>query len=138
MNITDLSSLKLSDIMTPDPITLSPEDNILEKGRVFKENNLHHIPVVTLEKEVVGMVSSKDIESFGNILKIMDSEKKGVPIKEIMTVPIFSYYEDVPVAEAAKAMIDNQIHAIVVADKNGKMVGIVTSTDILKLVAKLG
>ena len=38
MNTTDVSSLKLSDIMTPNPITLAPEDNILEKGHVFKEN----------------------------------------------------------------------------------------------------
>ena len=82
------------------------------------------------------MLSAKDVENFVTVTRIIEEEGSDVLVQEIMTQPIFSFFEDVSVQQAALAMVDNRIHAIVVADKNTeKMIGIITSTDLLKYLA---
>lgn len=122
--------------MTRDPITVREDQKILEVVPLYKEKNIHHIPVVDKQGEVIGMLSAKDVENFVTVTRIIEEEGSDVLVQEIMTQPIFSFFEDVSVQQAALAMVDNRIHAIVVADKNTeKMIGIITSTDLLKYLA---
>lgn len=51
-----------------------------------------------------------------------------------MSSPVFTYSEDIHIGSAAQAMIDNQIHAIVVVRDN-QLAGLLTSTDLLKYMA---
>jgi len=128
--------LYLSDIMSKKLHTLKPDDSVLDNVDIFNELKLHHLPVVIGENEPIGMVSKRDFDNYRNILRVIDNDGKSVKIREIMTEPIFSFFEDVPITQAAQAMIDNHINAIVVINRNEKMVGIVTSTDLLRFVAK--
>ena len=122
--------------MTRDPITVREDQKILEVVPLYKEKNIHHIPVVDKQGEGIGMLSAKDVENFVTVTRIIEEEGSDVLVQEIMTQPIFSFFEDVSVQQAALAMVDNRIHAIVVADKNTeKMIGIITSTDLLKYLA---
>lgn len=122
--------------MTRNPVSVREDQKILDVVPLYKEKSIHHIPVVDRQGEVVGMLSSKDVENFVTVARLIQDEGADVLVQEIMTQPIFSYYEDVSVQQAALAMVDNRIHAIIVADRNNeKMIGIVTSTDILKYVA---
>ena len=128
--------LKIADVMTRNPTTVREDQKILEVVPIFKDLNIHHIPVVDKQGEVIGMVSSKDVDNFVTISRLMDEWGPDVVVQEIMTQPIFSFYEDVSLQQAALAMVDNRIHAIVVADKaTEKMIGIITSTDVLQYVA---
>lgn len=122
----------IGELMTPDPITLTPEDAVLDCLGVFEENRIHHIPVVDLEGEIVGMVSSKDFENFVNISRVMAAHDRPVTVGDIMTSPIFSYFSTVTAKKAAGAMVDNNIHAIVVVDEDEKLAGILTATDLLR------
>ena len=122
--------------MSRGPITVREDQKILEVVPIYREKNIHHIPVVDKQGDVIGMLSAKDVENFVTVTRIIEEEGSNVLVQEIMTQPIFSFYEDVSVQQAALAMVDNKIHAIVVADRNTeKMIGIVTSTDILMHVA---
>lgn len=126
----------LSDLMTPDPITLHPDDTVMDNLSIFEDNHVHHIPVVAEDDEVVGMISSRDFDNYLNILNVISNNGAPVRIKDIMTKPAFSYYEDVDVHHAAQAMVDNNIHAIVIVNRADAMVGIVTSTDLLRFLAE--
>lgn len=122
--------------MTRDPITVREDQRILDVVSLYKEKSIHHIPVVDQQGDVVGMLSSKDVENFVTVTRLIEEEGPDVLVQEIMTQPIFSFYDDVSIQQAALAMVDNRIHAIVVADRTtDKMIGIVTSTDVLKYVA---
>ncbi len=128
---------KISDLMTPDPLTVRPDDLVLDHEDMFEENRIHHIPVVAEDGEVVGMVSNRDIENYASIMKVSaGSSPTKVKIRDIMTTPVFSYFDDVDVKHAASAMVDNNIHAIVVMNKSEEMIGIVTSTDLLRYLAQ--
>ncbi|MBI37995.1 MAG: hypothetical protein CMF59_00225 [Leptospiraceae bacterium] len=128
--------ITIADLMSRGPITVREDQKILEVVPIYREKNIHHIPVVDKQGDVIGMLSAKDVENFVTVTRIIEEEGSNVLVQEIMTQPIFSFYEDVSVQQAALAMVDNKIHAIVVADRNTeKMIGIVTSTDILMHVA---
>lgn len=127
--------MKIRELMTREPITLSPEEELSRHLDIFRKNRIHHIPVVNEGGSVVGMVSSRDFENMENLLKLLKPQEKPVTISDVMTSPIFAYFEDVSVHSAAQAMIDNNIHAIVVMDDREQMTGILTSTDLLKYLA---
>ena len=127
--------MQISDLMTRDVTTLYHDDAIKDHLDTFKSHKLHHLPVVTAEKKVVGMLSNKDVENYINITRIMN-QGKPMLVRDLMTTPIFSYYEDVKVQDAAQAMLDNNINAIVVMDKADNLAGILTSTDLIRYVAQ--
>ncbi len=130
-----IDEVYVRDIMTASVMTLAPEDRVLDKLKVFETHSINHAPVVDAERNVVGIVSRKDFENYVNIVKIMQAgEREPILIRDIMTAPAFTYREDIHIASAAQAMIDNQIHAIVIVDEQ-RLVGILTSTDLLKHMA---
>ena len=50
----------VSEIMTPDVLTVSPETSVLKAIEMMKMHNVRHLPVAT-DEEVVGMVSLRDL-----------------------------------------------------------------------------
>lgn len=130
--------MNLSDLMTPEPITIFEEEDVMSNIKIFDDHKIHHLPVVNVDGDVIGMVSKKDFDNFTNISRVLASKDHPVLIRDIMTVPVFSYYEDVSIADAADAMVSNNIHAVVVARKDDdRMIGIITSTDLLRYLASL-
>ncbi|WP_022855236.1 CBS and ACT domain-containing protein [Thermodesulfobacterium thermophilum] len=54
-------SLKVKDIMTPDPITVSPEDTIEKASVLMLENKISGLPVVNENNYVIGIITQTDI-----------------------------------------------------------------------------
>lgn len=135
----DFDQLQIGDFMSRKVFTVPPEGRVTDHAKVFTENRIHHAPVVDKHGKVHGMLSSNDIASYYNIVRIINSEgDEPVLIKDIMSTPIFSYYEDVSLQATAQAMLDNHLHAVVVMDRAEKMIGIITSTDLLRFIASGG
>jgi len=90
----------------------------------MQRNRILAIPVVGPEGEAVGIVSATDL--IGN-------PKDGAPISQIMTERVYKVpaYNDVSVA--ARVMRKHRIHHVVVTHEQ-KVVGIISSFDLLKLV----
>lgn len=127
--------LYVADLMTRNVLTLKPGDRVVKHLDVFKKHGIHHIPVTDDEGHVVGLVSEKDFENYVNIVKIMQDRDNPVEVKDIMTSPVFTYSEEIGIDAAAQAMIDNDIHAIVIRSRTEELAGILTSTDLLRHLA---
>lgn len=63
----------VSRVMTPDPITMSLDDDLLSAMLVMSQHNIHHLPIVNENDEIVGVVSSSDLlNRFGmNALQVV-------------------------------------------------------------------
>ncbi len=132
MGRKSMKYVTLEDIMQKKLITISPNDSVLDIIDLFEKHKVHHLPVKE-KKEIIGMLSDKDAVSFINLMKLLSQENYSLKVRDIMTAPIFAYYENVGIDQAAKAMLDNRIHAIlVVSSKTEEYIGIVTSTDLLR------
>jgi acetoin utilization protein AcuB len=58
-----LSSLDVARIMTPDPITVNPDQTIGEAARIMLENRISGLPVVEVDGRLVGIITESDIFS---------------------------------------------------------------------------
>jgi CBS domain-containing protein len=67
------SKTKLSEVMTPNPITMSPEKTVIEALRLMWDGGFRHIPLVQDEK-LIGIVSRGDFR--GNEQDRLDEERK--------------------------------------------------------------
>lgn len=126
--------MQIRDIMTTNVLTIPADSMVREVLEMFDNNRIHHIPVTGNDGEIVGMLSEKDIQGYMKLRKTFNVARH-LKVSEIMTAPIFSYYDTVDIKKAAQAMNDNHLHAILVVNQSEKMVGILTSTDILRYVA---
>ena len=117
-------TVKVHEIMTNDVTTAQPHQTVGQiKGKMTK-HNLSNIPVVSSDNTPIGVVSTSDM---------LTVEKEGTPISNIMTEKVYTIpeYEDVSVA--ARVMRNHKIHHLIVTQEQ-KVVGIISSFDLLKLV----
>jgi CBS domain-containing protein len=126
------------EIMMGSPVTLRPEDTLELANDVISLGRIRHIPVVDGGR-LVGLLSERDLmgaaasQIFGLKQKSKSALLKSVPIKDVMKKRVVTVTPDTPIKEAAHLMAEKKIGCVpVVAD--GTLVGLVTTTDILRYV----
>lgn len=120
------SAIKVEDIMTKDVVTLPETASAREVAIAMSGKKIGSI-IVTSNGNPIGIITERDlIERV--LAKGLDPDK--VLAKDIMSSPLFVIDPKVGIMEAAKKMALLNIRRLVVVEK-GKMVGIVTSSDVL-------
>ena len=127
----------ISKIMTQDVITVDVNDKLQHVNDIFAQSKIRHLPV-TSEKALVGIISRTDIMriSFGNTF---EDEEMGaddaifdmLSINQIMKHSPVTVTVDQSIVEAAQLLADREFHALPVTN-DGRLVGIVTTTDLIK------
>lgn len=117
-------SVKIHDLMAKRVITAQPHHTIEHVRGLMQRNRIHAVPIVDTDGKPVGFVSSADLTT---------ESRKGQPISSVMTDDVFTIpqYNDVHVA--ARMMRNRRVHHVVVTHEQ-KVVGIISSFDLLKLV----
>jgi acetoin utilization protein AcuB len=123
--------------MTPDPITVTEKTPVDEALKIVHEKKVRRLPVLNKKGALVGIVAEKDIlyasPSPATSLSIHEIHYlvSKLTVGEIMTKKVFTVTDATPLEEAARIMADNRIGALPVMH-DGKLVGIITETDIFK------
>ncbi|ASJ06405.1 IMP dehydrogenase [Thermococcus pacificus] len=103
-----------------DVISISPEETVDYALFLMEKNDIDGLPVVE-DGRVVGVISKKDI-----------AVKQGKLVKEVMTSEPITVLESVTAEEALNLMFEHRIDRLPVVDENGKLVGIITMSDLAK------
>lgn len=126
----------ISAIMTKDVITLSHQDSLETAERLFKSNNIRHIPIVE-GKTIIGMLSYTDLLRISFADAIDDNETDVdttvynlFTIAQVMAKNLVSVSSSATIKEVAEILSKKEFHAIPVV-KDDKLVGIVTTTDLI-------
>ena len=118
--------MKIHTLMVSDPITISAHASISEAIELMKINSIRHLPVVSEENSLEGFLTLADLKQ-GLIPSMLgDLNLRDLMIKEPITV---RSEDDVEVA--AQLIYKHKIGGIPVVE-NGKLVGIITASDILR------
>lgn len=135
--------LKVKDLMTREVLTLAPNTTVREAAEVLSTEHVSGAPVVRLGT-VVGMVSSVDLLEFiaglpADPEAVSGGLEHGIlddhTVEEAMTRgPVKTIALDAPASTAAEMMMEEGIHRLPVLD-NGKLVGIISTTDLVKAIA---
>lgn len=111
--------------MIMDPITLTPDATVGEALQLMRDNKIGGIPIVNAKQQLVGIVTNRDLRFDVNpsepIHRVMTSEN-------LITAP-----EGTDLTKAALIFRKNKIEKLPVVNKSGKLVGLITFGDILKL-----
>ena len=122
----------LSDIMTSETIRLHVHDTLKDVNAVFEKYPFHHIPIVDQDNRVVGMISKIDLLQLSSIKESMDAESyEAIRVDDFMTSDILTLRADDSVGLAADIFMNNIFHAVPVVEED-KLVGIVTTQDVIK------
>ena len=116
----------LSSIMTRNVITAGPNDKLSVARDIFMRDRVHHLPIVDGRK-LVGILTTYDLFKFQGHNGNYDTAK----IRDIMTTHLATLEPDDKVGSAAELFLENLFHAVPVV-KDGDLLGIVTSFDVLK------
>jgi len=111
------------------PVLIYPDTSVEKAAKLMIEKGLNHLPVIDKEKKIIGIVTSWDVA------KAVASGKIG-KVEEIMTKKVITTTPDEAIELAAKKMEMHDISALPVVNKDGRVVGIVTSEDLSKLLAR--
>lgn len=127
----------VSQIMSKDVITLNHADDLVTAEKLFKSNRIRHIPVVS-GKEIKGMLSFTDLLriSFADATYEEESDVDTVvynmfTIEQVMAKNLVTVNSHTTVKEVAEILASKEFHALPVVDNN-ELVGIVTTTDLIK------
>jgi CBS domain-containing protein len=129
------------DIMASEVTTLNRNDSLQLAKDIMSLGRVRHFPVIDDDK-VVGVVSQRDLykASLGSVMKYGEKAQRafleGIAIKEVMADPPITIAPHATVQEAARLMMEKKIGCLPVLE-GPKLVGIVTETDMLKLVAEM-
>jgi CBS domain-containing protein len=132
----------VKEIMMGSPVTLGPNDSLDLASDVISLGRIRHIPVLD-KGRLVGLLSERDLMGaaanriFGLKQKNRSALLKNVPIKEVMKKRVLTMGPDTPIKEAARMMAEKKIGCVPVLSA-GILVGLVTTTDILRYVEGLG
>ncbi|OGP21031.1 MAG: hypothetical protein A2Z26_04615 [Deltaproteobacteria bacterium RBG_16_66_15] len=122
--------------MKRNPVFVDEADSMKKAMDLLKEHEIRHLPVLKDGEKLVGILSERDIKQASpspataleirEIYYLLDKVK----VKQIMTRRPYTVSSSAPIEEAALIIREKKIGCLPVVD-NGKLVGILTETDII-------
>ena len=135
------NKITVKEIMTKDLTVVSPTERLVHARRLMIESKVGRLPVVD-EDKLVGMVTSKDLmRAFIDFRKKVPEKYQKSQIKDVLVEDIMSSNpvvtsKDATISEVAEIMMETGYNGLPVVDGD-ELVGIITQTDILRLIQKL-
>lgn len=128
--------MKVRDLMTRDPLTVSVDSSLVDARRMMLERRFRHL-LVTDGGRLAGIVTDRDIRlnlpSPATSLSVWEINYllARMTVGSVMTAAVITVDPNRDVVEAAHIMLDHKIGALPVVD-GGTVVGIMTETDIVR------
>lgn len=116
----------VKEVMTRDVDCCTVLDNVYEVAVKMKKLDVGAIPILDENKQLVGMITDRDIVVRGVAEKHPGSTK----VEEIMSDDLITIQPDAILEEAANLMADHQIRRLPVVDENKRLVGILAIGDL--------
>jgi CBS domain-containing protein len=148
-----LESLTAVDLMSPKLITVQEGASLTAAAKQLASGNIRGAPVVDAEGHCVGVISTTDFmraamtadakdtppscgSDFYSPWQLIDPHKlPRQTVGQIMTKNPCTVGPDTPIATLARMMVDSHIHRLIVVEDAGRLLGIVSATDLLDALA---
>lgn len=131
----------ISKIMTRDVITLTLNDSLFHAEKLFKKHHIRHIPVVEKDK-IIGMLSLTDllrisfVDSYSDVESVDTAIYNMLNVSQIMANNPEKVSSNSTIKDVAGLLASKEFHALPVVD-NERLVGIITTTDLLNYLVDL-
>jgi CBS domain-containing protein len=126
--------MKISELMTKNPCTVSPDAPVSEAARLMKEEDVGIVPVVErvggaeTRGRLVGVVTDRDIA----VRHVAEGHTSDTPVRDVMSGGVKTARPDDTVESVLALMGREQVRRIPVVDERGSLVGVVSQADLAR------
>ena len=135
--------MRVQEVMTPNPVTVSPDASVAEVWDLMREHAIRHIPVVD-GGALVGMLSDRDLAHFdmAGLIGAQDADALRraltTPVAKVMSPDIIDVDLDTELGDVVDLLVENRIGAVpVVRPDTRELLGIVSYIDVLAAIRDL-
>jgi CBS domain-containing protein len=127
----------ITTIMSSNLHNVHIDDKLIDVNQLMRKFSIRHVPVLK-NKQLVGIISKTDINRLAFSEYIEGEENADVmifdmlSIEQVMTSKPRVVNESATIYEVAKILSEEEFHALPVIDNNDQLVGIVTTTDVIR------
>jgi acetoin utilization protein AcuB len=129
-------ALTVRAVMTPAPSCIVSDSTLLDIIHLYQHKRFRHLLVTDVRRRVLGVVSDRDVLRYLGPGERDEEKLRAVSAAEIMSTDVITINCEASLAEAAYALYDHGINCLPV-ESDGRLVGIVTSTDLYLALAVL-
>ncbi len=122
-----MAERRVRDIYHKGVIFCKPDTPLQEVVRVMADTDIHAIIVAEGEG-----ARPRGVVSHSDVVRRYGEDLSQIAASEVMTPEPITVTEDTPVAEAAEKMLQSRIHRLVVVDEKERLLGILSTTDIVR------
>ncbi len=135
--------ISVEDVMTRDPATLSQFNSLADARKLMTEKGFRHIPIINEFKELIGLVSQRNIYQHGVSSQTFMSEEElsaietGTLLSDIMTTGVQTIHQETNVRHAAELIHKKKFGCLPVVSHDNKLLGIITDHDFVAITIHL-
>lgn len=118
----------VGEVMTRDIKTLGPDQSFGDVVSLLASNSFHHI-IIAVDGYLMGVLSDRDV--YRQLGRVSDWGAKKVG--EIMITNALTVSPETTLSDAAEQMLTRRVNCLPVVGGDGKLAGLVTSTDVIRL-----
>lgn len=136
-----LKNTRIRDWMTESVISVTSDTPITTAHQIMKKNRIRRLPVVN-DGKLIGIVTIGDVREASpsgvTTLSIWELNYlwSQLKVENVMTRKVYTVNHNEPMINAARIMLESKISGLPVVDDEGRLVGIVTESDVFRMVVK--
>ena len=120
----------VGELMTKDLVTLEENQNLAHAEELLRLHRIRHLPVVR-QGRLVGLVTHRDLLKAA-AGRQADPAHKPLWASDVMVREVTTVLPDTPTRTALKLMLDNKFGCLPVVSQDGKLMGILTESDLVR------
>jgi CBS domain-containing protein len=147
---TNVYAQRVEDVFTKEVVAVNAEDSVQDALRLMVENHVSALPVVNGKEACIGILSATDLMGLTRDLnddlsamqvveftpqslidRVAEQDFGRRRVNELMTEVVETVGPEATLAAAARAMLWHQVHRLPVVDERQRLVGIISTTDIM-------
>lgn len=130
--------LVAADLMTIEPVVVAFDALLEEAERLIRDYQVSGLPVVDGDGVLVGVISQTDFLHLANpeVRSLIRHASSGIRVGEVMSRPAVTVLLTTSLLDAARSMVQERVHRLVVVDANQRPLGVLSAIDFVTLYAE--
>ncbi|MEW9491480.1 MAG: CBS domain-containing protein [Candidatus Aramenus sulfurataquae] len=125
-----LGNANAADYMTPNPVTVTEDTDVMEAMTIMVTRNFGALPIVDVKGKPVGIVTEREF-----LLAFQDMDQM-FPVSKFMSRKVSTVYSETLLEQATRQMLNRGYRRLPVVDEDGKAIGMITAADSVKVAGK--
>jgi acetoin utilization protein AcuB len=125
------------DLMTPKPVTVSPQTSFGEVWDLMRDMEIRHVPVVQAGT-LLGILSERDLARLdvNRVLTVEGADALrrdlATPVVDVMSADVITIEPETTLSDVVAVFLESKVGALPVVEPSGEVVGIVSYIDVLR------